>query len=272
MAASLQRPRTHLYGVACEPRRFRLNSLEYFAQSVRTERIRTAAFRAGLALLNRNVIRARAARPIEFVWDGHPLSYLPPSVLTERRVEIPISVEFLGALPPLTRALEVGNTVGLYSLRPREIVDKYEVAPGVRNIDLLDYHPVQRFGAILSVSTLEHIGYDEPTLEPGKFRASVRHLRSECLLPQGRILLTLPLAYNPEVDEFLRDLPNQEWDVGYLVRQNIFNEWTTVPGPQAFRAASRGKYPGTNAVAVVQNRLDPTDGLRPSTSNNSREH
>src|SRR3954451_22447894 len=55
----------------------------------------------------------------------------------ERAVEVPLVVEALDAHP----VLEVGNVLGHYGHCGHTVVDKYERAPGVLNVDVLDFAP-----------------------------------------------------------------------------------------------------------------------------------
>ena len=106
-----------------------------------------------------------------FIFNGQRLPYnriehnnFPCS---ERAVEIPVACNFLARLKDKTRLLEVGNVLKHYEalieqdraqIQARRVIDKYEVADGVENIDLMDIAPSQKYSAIISISTVEHIG------------------------------------------------------------------------------------------------------------------
>jgi multidrug resistance efflux pump len=85
---------------------------------------------------------------------------------TERCVEIPIAFDFLANLQKRERILEVGNVLSYYEntlsesvgIFHRKIVDKFEEDLGVDNQDLMDLPPTEKYDAILSISTVEHIG------------------------------------------------------------------------------------------------------------------
>ena len=120
MGALAGKYRPEMYGVAHGPRRFHPSQLEYLVLSLQREPFATSVFRTGLYLLNNNPIRCAVSRPALFRWDGQSIPYLTPSVSTERRVEIPIALDFLQSVHEMARVLEVGNTVGRNSLRSRE--------------------------------------------------------------------------------------------------------------------------------------------------------
>ena len=60
-----------------------------------------------------------------------------------------------------------------------------------------------RFDLIVSVSTLEHVGLDEQRREPGKAAAAVRRLTS-MLAPGGLLWMTVPVGYNPDLEQAIR--------------------------------------------------------------------
>jgi SAM-dependent methyltransferase len=134
--------------------------------------------------------------------------------LNERGAELAVVQRFLSDVIDDddwvgAEALEVGNVCGHYDLwQPvigegvgLTVVDRYEAAKGVRNIDVFDV--VGRFDLIVSVSTLEHVRFDPPE-EPeadGAVRA-IEHLRG-LLAPGGRMLVTVPTGHNPALDAVL---------------------------------------------------------------------
>lgn len=116
----------------------------------------------------------------------------------ERAVEIPAALAFLETVRG--RGMEFGNVLRHYGITgPSDVVDRYERSPGVLNVDILDYSAAP-FDFIVSISTLEHVGWDERPRDVYKSEQAFNHLR--CLLvPNGRMLLTVPLGHNPTVDD-----------------------------------------------------------------------
>jgi SAM-dependent methyltransferase len=141
-----------------------------------------------------------------FHFDGTDYRYLYHrhgfTWLNERAVEVPIVARTVAEARG-RRVLEVGNVLAHYGHGGHPVVDKYERAPGVLNVDALDYAPSERYDLVVSVSTLEHIGWDETVREPSRAERSVaalaRHLR-----PGGTMLVTLPVGYHPVLDEAIR--------------------------------------------------------------------
>jgi SAM-dependent methyltransferase len=121
----------------------------------------------------------------------------------ERAVEVPIARAVL-AEHKGKRILEVGNVLSYYGALPEgtEILDKFEVGPGIRNEDVATFRSDNFYDLIVSVSTLEHVGWDEEPKEPGKILRAVANLTNH-LAPGGRLIVTLPLGYNTDMDALL---------------------------------------------------------------------
>lgn len=121
------------------------------------------------------------------------------TILNERAVELAVAAEWL---PSGTGAvgLEVGNVLGYYGFSGHRVVDRYEQAAGVDNIDVFDVGG--RYEWIISISTLEHVRWDTEPRDPDAALKAITHLRS-LLLPGGRMLVTIPAGYHPTLDAAL---------------------------------------------------------------------
>ena len=201
--------------------------------------------------------RIRRGRP-DFMLSGRRFPYLPLTLATERRAEIPLGLAFLRAARPGERILEVGNVLGRHDATGRDIVDRYESAAGVINDDILTYAPVRRYDRIVSISTLEHVGFDEPVPAPGAFARALEHLVVDLLAPEGRFLATVPLGYNPEVDSMVLSgrAPRGISAMG-LRRIGLFNEWRETPLEQIGSRDTAGPYPGASVIAVLTSGPSP---------------
>lgn len=141
-----------------------------------------------------------------FSWSGFSFEYADYAYnttrLNERAVELPIARQFLAG--QVGRLLEVGNVLSHYypELPQRAVVDRYEEAKGVSNIDVFGID--RTWDRIVSISTVEHVRWDEEPRVPGGSVDAVKHLRS-LLAPAGRMLLTVPMGWNGPLDEWLLD-------------------------------------------------------------------
>lgn len=125
----------------------------------------------------------------------------------ERQVEVP---EALHLIDGYRHVLEVGNVLGHYVKPSHAVIDKYEQAPGVLNKDIMDFRAGQQYDAVVAVSTLEHIGFDEEEYARQNGREAtphhytpvqiVDHLKG-MVRPGGRLVMTTSLGYNPAWDD-----------------------------------------------------------------------
>jgi len=141
----------------------------------------------------------------------------------ERAVEIPIIWDIVKEHRGKT-ILEVGNVLSHYFDVDHDIVDKYEIAKNVINEDVVNYHPTKKYDLIISISTLEHVGWDEDPRDPTKVIRAFENLL-ELLSPGGKIAITLPLGYNPEIDKYLIDGRLRFDKQCYLKRISKSNKW-----------------------------------------------
>lgn len=130
------------------------------------------------------------------------------SWLNERTVEVPLARHVLEQRRPRS-VLEIGNVLRNYRLDALQgvehaVVDLYEQVDDVLNEDARTYRAGRRFEAVVSVSTLEHVGFDEPEQDPdGPVR--VLETMREHLADDGVLLITVPLGYNPGLDAAVAD-------------------------------------------------------------------
>ena len=178
-------------------------------------------------------------RMYRYLWDG------TGTWRSERAVELPIALAALAGADP-ARTLEVGNVLWRYADRGHTVVDKYEIAPWVTNEDAETFRGGP-YDLILSVSTIEHIGLDEEPREPGKAARAVRNLRS-LLSHDGRMLASIPLGYNRDLDDALGDL---DCDLSYLVRETP-RRWRQAARDEAMGRFYGWPWAGASAVAIAR--------------------
>ena len=122
--------------------------------------------------------------------------------LNERTVEIPIALAALAAVSA-DRVLEVGAVMPHYTAVSHRVVDKYEDGPGIEQADILDLHADQQYDLVLSISTVEHVGWDETPRDSGKALLAIERLKA-FVAPGGELLVTLPVGYHPPLEAALR--------------------------------------------------------------------
>jgi len=113
----------------------------------------------------------------------------------ERCIEVPLARAFIAAHPG--RGIEVGNVLSHYGAVTHEVFDKYERARRVRNLDVLDIVD-GGLAYVVCISTLEHVGWDEPERNEAKAMRALDHLRS-ILCPGGRVFVSFRLGHHPSL-------------------------------------------------------------------------
>jgi SAM-dependent methyltransferase len=165
-----------------------------------------------------------------------------------RAVELPIIWEIVRNHRG-KRILEVGNVLSHYFPVSHDVLDKYEKGEGVINKDVVDFKPSTKYDLIVSISTLEHVGWDERPRDPMKVLRAVESL-VDCLAPSGKLAVTFPLAYNPELDKLLKDGKLQFTGQRYLKRVSRDNRWKEVEWEDVRDARYGYPYPRANALVI----------------------
>lgn len=124
----------------------------------------------------------------------------------ERAIEIPIVQEYMREFRSRRggTVLEIGNVLSHYYKHYGTVLDLYERGEGVVNEDAATYLPPHwKFDLVLSISTLEHIGWDEVPPSPRKLLETIENMKRNVLKPSGKMLVTMPVGYNTYLDDLL---------------------------------------------------------------------
>jgi hypothetical protein len=166
----------------------------------------------------------------------------------ERSVELALARDFLATRQD-GRILELGNVLSHYGPVTHDVLDKYERSPRVINEDVVDFAPEEPYDVIISVSTLEHVGWDERPREPEKVLRAYENLR-RILRPGGSMFVTFGLGQNPNLDQFLAERRFDFPINAYLGRIDQANHWREVEPDEARGARYGLPYRQANAVFV----------------------
>lgn len=166
----------------------------------------------------------------------------------ERAVEVPIIWDICEKNKG-KRILEVGNVLSHYFPINHDVVDKYEMAEGVINEDIVNFQPSKKYDLIVSISTLEHVGWDENPREPGKILKAIEHLKN-LLSSGGKMIVTLPLGYNSELDRFLKEGRLRFDKQYYLKRISKNNIWIETSCDDVRDVKYGEPFPNANGLVI----------------------
>lgn len=168
---------------------------------------------------------------------------------SERSVEIPIVWNFVDEFnKQQKKILEVGNVLSYRFSVCHDILDKYDKMQSVINEDVVDYNPPYKYDLIVSISTLEHVGYDEEFKDPMKIIRSIQNLKT--LLKSGGVLVvTLPLGQNKAMDSLLAK-KILVFDKMYYLKRQKKNVWKQVEEINPAHVVYNERIPSANAIVI----------------------
>ncbi|CAN5619955.1 hypothetical protein BH23THE1_BH23THE1_35960 [soil metagenome] len=168
---------------------------------------------------------------------------------TERSVEIPIVWAMVTEFRKQNkRILEVGNVLSYRFNIDHEVLDKYEMVPGVINQDVVSYSPDKPYDLIVSISTMEHVGWDESPRDPSKLLRGIQNL-TNMLSYGGKMIITLPLGQNSFLDELL----NKNiaiFDKQYYLRRESNLFWRQEKWEKVMDISYDEKVPCANGILI----------------------
>jgi hypothetical protein len=234
------------------------NAKEYFVLRTR----RRIQYGLGLVTSRLTLLYYSLFRRRRFVYNGTELPYFfalyNETFRNERAVEISIARHYL-SLRSSIDVLEVGNVLNHYIPFEHTVVDKYEKGESVLNCDIKDFRPDKRFDLIVSISTLEHVGWDEhirygksaekPEYDPSLYVNVLAQLKG-MLKPHGTLVASMPLGFNGHLDSLFEKKESGFTDVYFLKRLSRWNEWKQVDYSQVSSARYSSPFPCANALAI----------------------
>ena len=144
------------------------------------------------------------------------------------------------------------NVLSHYGPTQHAIVDKYEKAPNVINSRHSELQSEESIDLIISISTFEHIGFDDDNdgSSGSKIASAIQHCCS-LLTKSGRLIITFPTGYNPELDSAVQKGLFEAERLDFMVR-TAAREWRECNSDDAFNAPYRSKFPYGNALVVAE--------------------
>jgi hypothetical protein len=175
----------------------------------------------------------------------------------ERAVEIPIVTEMVRKYQG-KNILEIGNVLSHHLEFEHDILDKYENAKGVINEDVVDFKSQKKYDLIVSISTLEHVGWDEKPRDDLKIPRAIENLKTLITSRGGMIIITLPIGYNSVLDQLLKDGMIRFSKQYNLVRISKGNEWKAASWKEVQNAKYNTPLPFANGLLIGIITVEPS--------------
>jgi SAM-dependent methyltransferase len=188
-----------------------------------------------------------------FTFQGKEYRYLIHPYCTswknERSVIVPIIRDIMkDYVKEKKNILEIGNTLSYIYPVSHDILDKYEVVEGVINEDVVSFNPNKTYDLIFSIVTMQCIGWDEVPREPTKLIPALRNLY-KLLSPEGKIIVSLGLGYNPDMDSLLQN-GKFNFDRQYYLKKISNLNWEEVQYDE-IKSAKYDKSAPTSTGVVI---------------------
>ena len=164
----------------------------------------------------------------------------------ERMIEVPIALNWIRDDEEF---LEIGNVLNHYIKKEHTVIDLYEKGKGVINQDVVTIIGFEnKFDKIISISTLEHVGWDTAEKkDPGKLKIGLESIM-RCLKTGGSLVFTVPVGYNEFLDQSLKD--------GYFkdcvfIKRTGYLSWRETSFEEAIKCKYGLPFNAANALAVI---------------------
>ncbi len=165
----------------------------------------------------------------------------------ERAVEVPIVWKAVQSFQG-KRILEFGNVLSHYFKVNHPIIDKYENGKKIIPVDIVDFRSEEKFDLVISISTLEHVGWDETPQENGKAVYALDVLKSS-VNKGGQLIFTVPVGHNPHLDQYLRK-EYHGFKLSFLKRQSPENDWVQIFDESIWACHYGSPFPAANGLVI----------------------
>ncbi len=220
--------------------------MNFVFRTTRTQRIQYHLLTAYYRIFKRNLRFEFQNRRYPYFYHRYNLTYN-----NERAVEIPIARRLIDAHGAGRTILEVGAVLPHYYPFNHDVVDLCEKGENIINHDIVDFRPGKTYDLIVSISTLEHVGWDDGSKDPARILRAVANLKT-LAAPGGTILATLPLGCNSYMDGLLKQGAMGFTKQYLLKRTSADNRWIEVDASSVADTlfTYNKPYPGANWLLV----------------------
>lgn len=169
----------------------------------------------------------------------------------ERCVELALALEFITDCPD-EELLEIGNVISHYIDRRHTVLDKWErcLYRPVTNADIVGFDSGRTFLRILSISTFEHIGWDDVPRDPERVIAAIANVRG-LLKSGGQALITVPAGHHPLLPKVLQKEAAEGTRLCALHRVSADNRWEECTLTEALACSYDRPYRNGNGLVCM---------------------
>lgn len=121
------------------------------------------------------------------------------------------------------RVLELGNMLSYYYHVTHDILDKYEITDGVINEDVVSFDPPKPYDTVVSIMTLQEVGFKETPPDPNKFYLALDNLKRHTV-QDGKIIIIHGIGENNEMDHQLRN-GTLEFNKRFYIMRTSGHKW-----------------------------------------------
>ncbi len=209
--------------------------------------------RLGMVIITPLVVRYSS--PSYFTFQGKKIRYvLHKQSLAwnnERSLEVPLVMEYIrnGS----RNMLEVGAVLRhYYPMLSGDVLDKFEPGEGIIHDDASTFRPSRKYDLIVSISTLEHVGFDDDAKDHHGTWKAIYNLQKNCLAKGGTMVITLPLRYNKAVDEAVFKKEYGFSEQYFFRRVSWRNTWKQISPDAAQKASYSFDHANFIVVGIVK--------------------
>lgn len=190
-----------------------------------------------------------------FDFQGKELSYFyhryNMTWAAERCIEVPIGKAYLEQFGD-RNVLEIGNVLSHYFPARHDILDKFEKGSGIINQDIVGFQPNKKFDLILSISTFEHIGFDDESGSDSSRKILEAIATAKSLLTEkGKLVITVPIGYNPDLNLMIRKGTLGCTQQFFFKRTHKLH-WEPCSKEEALVCRYKSPFPYANAILVAE--------------------
>lgn len=183
----------------------------------------------------------------------------------ERTIEVSLAKYFF-EVSRNKQIIELGNVSKHYFQKTHRVIDKYEKSKGVENIDFLELKVNKKYD-FLSLSTIEHIGFDEFSrykhlnTEVKSFQKKIIFKRvfekiNQLIDENSKVLVTAPIGYNQDLDEYISLNHNsKDFKYRFMERINQQNQWIETSYNNVKEIKYADKFPAENAIVIISKNI-----------------